>query len=300
MIQQVNITNPRGDTLELVLADPYRNGILVKDIKGLAPSQSTINYQSLATSDGGLFASARTEPRAITFTLGMIGDNPEGARQITYEYFPVKQEITMLFISDQRMRTITGYVESHDADIFSNEEETTISVLCLDPWFYVYGPTAVVFSGVTPLFEFPFSNESLTEPLLEFGEIIRDNRAFLEYNGDVDSGVIVQINCLGPADDIYIFNDETHERMHIDTARVTAITGKALKKDDTIEINTTVGQKRIRLIREGNWYNIISALDRYSNWLVLRNGTNIFGLEARTGENNLVASFTYRTQYGGF
>lgn len=300
MIQQVNITNPQGDTLELVLADPYRNGILVKEIQGLAPCQSTINYQSLATADGGLFASARTEPRQITFTLGMIGDNPEGARNITYEYFPVKQEITMLFISDQRMRTITGYVESHEADIFSDQEQTVISVLCLDPWFYVYGPTAVVFSGVTPLFEFPFSNESLTEDLIEFGEIIRDNRAFLDYNGDVETGVIVQIQCLGPADDIYLFNDETDERMHIDTARITAITGTALKKDDSIEINTTQGSKYIRLMRGGNWYNIISALDRFSDWLVLRNGTNIFGLEARTGENNLVASFTYRTKYGGF
>lgn len=300
MIQQVNVTNPQGDTLELVLADPYRNGILVKDISGLAPCQSTINYQSLATSDGGLFASARTEPRQITFTLGMVGDNPEGSRNITYEYFPVKQEVTMLFISEQRMRTITGYVESHEADIFSDQEETVISILCLDPWFYVYGPTAVVFSGVTPLFEFPFSNESLTEDLIEFGEIIRDNRAFLDYNGDVETGVIVQINCLGSADDIYIFNDDTGEQMYIDTSRITMIVGSALKKNDIIEINTSTGEKRIRLLRNGNWYNIISALARESNWLVLRNGTNIFGLEARVGGNNLVASFTYRTKYGGF
>lgn len=300
MIKQVNITNPKGDTLELVLAEPYNNGILVKDISGLAPTQSTINYQSLATSDGGLFSSARTEPRNITFTLGMVGDDPEASRQITYEYFPVKQKITMTFASDQRKRTITGYVESHEADIFSKEESTVISVLCLDPWFYVYGPTAVVFSGVRPLFEFPFSNESLTDPLLEFGEIMRDNRAFLDYDGDVDTGVIIQIVCEDNAEDIYLFNEETDERMHIDTSRITALTGAALKRDDTIEINTTQGQKRIRLFRDGDWYNIISALDRHSDWLVLRSGTNIFGFEARTGEANLMVSFTYRTQYGGF
>lgn len=300
MIKQVNITNPKGDTLELVLAEPYNNGILVKDISGLAPTQSTINYQSLATSDGGLFSSARTEPRNITFTLGMVGDDPEASRQITYEYFPVKQKITMTFASDQRKRTITGYVESHEADIFSKEESTVISVLCLDPWFYVYGPTAVVFSGVRPLFEFPFSNESLTDPLLEFGEIMRDNRAFLDYDGDVDTGVIIQIVCEDNAEDIYLFNEETDERMHIDTSRITALTGAALKRDDTIEINTTQGQKRIRLFRDGDWYNIISALDRHSDWLILRSGTNIFGFEARTGEANLMVSFTYRTQYGGF
>lgn len=300
MIKQVNITNPNDETLELVLAEPLRNGILVQDISGLAPCQATINYQSLATSDGGLYSSARVEPRNIVFTLGMVGDNPEYSRNLTYDFFPVKKEIKMTFISDQRARVITGYVEFHDADIFSQEESTRISVLCLDPWFYVYGPTAVVFSGVRPLFEFPFSNEDLEEPLIEFGEIMRDNRAFLEYTGDIDTGVIIQILCEDNAEDIYLFNEVTHERMHIDTARITSLTGKALRKDDTIEINTTSGEKQIRLYRDGDWTNIISALDRNSTWLVLRNGTNIFGFEARTGEENLMVSFTFRTKYGGF
>lgn len=300
MINQVNITNPKGDTLELVLADPLRNGILVKNIDGLAPSQATINYQSLATSDGGLYSSSRVEPRQIIFDLGMVGDNPEGARNLTYEYFPIKQEIEMTFISEQRVRAIKGYVEHHNADIFTSTENTSISVLCLDPWFYVYGPTAVVFSGVDPKFEFPFSNESLEEPLIEFGEVVRDNRAFLDYNGDIDTGVIVNINCLENAEDIYLFNEKTYERMHIDTGRIQTITGHAIQKDDIIEIDTTPGRKAIRLHREGEVYNIISSLDRNSDWLVLRNGTNVFGMEARAGENNLMANFTYRTLYGGF
>ncbi len=300
MIKQVNIINPKNETLELVLADPYTTGILVTDISGLAPPKSSINYQSLATGDGGLFASARTEPRNIVFSLRMVDTDAEDARVKTYEFFPVKKEITMQFISNKRRLMITGYVESHEADIFSSEESTQISVLCLDPWFYELGDVQTVFSGIKPLFEFPFSNESLDEPMIEFGEIMRDTRAFLEYKGDVDTGVYINIYFEAAAEDIWIFNEQTQEMMMINTARIAELTGKAVGVDDNIEICTVPGKKYIRLLRSNTYTNIISALERSSQWLVLRNGTNIFGFEARSGKNNLLVSFTYRTQYGGF
>lgn len=300
MIKQVNIINPRGDILELELKNPYATGILVTNITGLSPPKSDINYQELATSDGGLFSSARTQPRNIVFSLRMIETDAEAARDKTYDFFPVKKEITMQFISDRKSLEIKGHVESHEADIFSSEESTQISVLCLDPWFYQVGETSNLFSGVQPLFEFPFSNESLTEPMMEFGNIMKDTRAFLKYEGDVDSGVYVNIYAEGPAEDIYLFNAETNERMFISTSRIAEMTGKAFGTDDNIEICTVPGKKYIRLLRAGVYTNIISALDRSSQWLVLRYGTNIFGFEARSGQNSLLVSYSYRTQFGGF
>ena len=47
-------------------------------------------------------------------------------------------------------------------------ETTQISIVCPDPYFYSAGPdgtNTTIFYGVEPLFEFAFSNESLTESL---------------------------------------------------------------------------------------------------------------------------------------
>ncbi len=51
--------------------------------------------------------------------------------------------------------------------------------------------------GVQPAFEFPFENNSLTENLLEFGEIRLDTRAELNYEGDADTGVVINIHFNG-------------------------------------------------------------------------------------------------------
>lgn len=299
MLREINIINPKQETLVLDLDDPGRNNILVTGIDGLGPPKATVNYQSLATADGGIFTSSRVDPRSITFHLEMVNGDAEEARRLTYKYFPIKKDIRMEFVSDQKAVYTTGYVESHEDNIFSNRETVDISVLCVDPWFYAVGQSSSVFSGVTPMFEFPFSNESLTDPLIEFGTIARDTRAILEFDGDVDTGVYITIHAMDDAEDITVYNVDTQESMKIDTGRITRMTGQSFGEKDDIEICTVPGSKYIRLLRKGVYTNIISALDRKSQWLVLRNGTNMFGFNARTGENNLLVTFEYRSQYGG-
>lgn len=299
MIKQVNVTNPKKETLKLLLADPYATGLLVTNITGLGPPQSDINYTELATGDGGLWSSSRTQPRNIVISLQMVDKDAEHARHVTYEYFPIKQLVRLEFITDERSLFIDGYVESHDDNIFSKTETTQISILCLFPWFYKIGEEASVFSGVKPLFEFPFSNESLTEPMIEFGYILRDTRATLYYEGDVETGLIITVHFEDVAEDISIYNVDTQEIMKIDTDRIVEMTGKAMQPMDDIEICTIPGQKYIRLLRDGEYTNIISALDRDSTWLKLRWGTNMYGFSARVGEGNLLVTFSYRTMYGG-
>lgn len=300
MIQSVTVINPKGNSLKLVLRDPESSGLIIQEISGLGPSKANINSTELATMDGSIFASARATERNIVLTLILLPiPDIETVRQKTYAFFPIKKAVTLLVETDNRLVETIGYVESNEPEIFSQQETTQISIICPDPHFYEAATNEMAFVGVQPVFEFPFENDSLTEPLLEFGEIRLDTRAELVYEGDADTGVIINIHFNGSATGITLYNTVTRESMVIDTAKVATIAGQALTQGDDIIISTIKGEKYMRLLRNGAYTNIIAALNKDADWFQLTNGRNEFSFTADTGENNLVITFSYRNAYGG-
>lgn len=300
MIKSVTIINPKNESLTLALDRPEASGLYIQNIDGLGPPKAQINTTELATIDGSLFSSSRISERNIVLTLGMLySPTIEAARLRTYKYFPIKKQIKLLIETDTRKAEAVGVVESNEPVIFSNQETTQISIICSDPFFYEGTTDETVFSGVQPMFEFPFSNESLTENLIEFGVILLDTRAILTYNGDADTGILITIHALNNATNISLFNVNTHEFLKINTDRIMTLTGTPFGPGDDIIISTFRGNRFAILRRQGLDTNIISALDRNSDWFQISNGDNIFTFTATTGEKNLVLSFSYRNAYGG-
>lgn len=309
MIQKVIITNPKGEALELELSNPEKSGLAVANIEGLGPPKANINGVELATSDGMLYSSARAATRNITFTLVMYAreiDSPFGylsveeSRHLTYGYFPLKKKIRMTFVTDVRTVYADGYVESNEPVIFSQQEYATISVICPDPYLYEEGEKKTTFSGIQPGFEFPFSNESLTEPLIEFGTIWKYTETVLTYRGTVDSGVLITIhNRADTSKNINIYNVDTTEYISIDTDRIEVITGEKYGLGDDIIISTVRGDRYCRLLKEGKYYNIIGCLSRDSDWLQLTNGRNVFAFTAEEGADKLSVTFSYNNAYVG-
>ena len=301
MIKSLTVTNPKGESLKLELTNPWESGLIVREITGLGPSRASIISQPLSSADGSIFSSARVENRQILITLQPIdGPDVETYRQKTYRYFPVKKEVTLLVETDNRTAEARGYVESNTPNIFSKEETIQISIVCTDPYFYETRNEEIAFSGVLPAFEFPFSNESLTEPLLEFGEIRLDTRAVLEYKGDADTGMYITIHVLGNTGNITIYNVDTYERITIDVAKIQKVTGKKVGAGDDIIISTMSGAKSVLLLRDGMYTNVISAVGKNPDWFQLSSGDNIFAYSAQDGgEKNLMVYFVYRNAYGG-
>lgn len=302
MIKAVTVTNFKGESLRMELTKPEESGMLIYDITGIGGGKATINTSDMATKDGVIFNSARMPARNIVFSIKLM-DTPtasvEDNRLKSYRYFPLKKEATFLFETDNRTAEITGYVESNEPVIFSSQEYTQISVICIDPYFYTPGGSEKAFAGTEPLFEFPFSNESLTKPLLEFGYLRIDTRANLIYEGDMDTGMTITIHALGPAENITIYNIDTLQKMRIDTEKIRQLSGAPFGTGDDIIISTIVGQKYIRLLRNGVYTNIISAIERDADWFQLSAGDNIFAFSADSGEKDLVMTFNYRNAYGG-
>ena len=149
------------------------------------------------------------------------------------------------------------------------------------------------------MFEFPFSNESLDESLLEFGEIQQMTEQVIEYYGDAEIGVTIYINAIGTVGDITIYNTGTRELMTIDVSKIEDLTGYGIIAGDEIIINTMRGHKSIRLLRGGEYINILNALDKDADWFQLAHGENVFAYTAESGTSNLQFRIVNRTIFEG-
>ncbi len=306
MIKSVTVTNYLGDSIKLELMRPEKSGFIIKAIDGLGPAVANINTTEVSTNDGSLFNSARLSQRNIVIKLHFLDsatESIEDVRQKTYKYFPLKKNLTLLIETDNRTVSTTGYVETNEPNIFDAKGEgCTISIICPDPYFYSAGKNGTnetVFYGVQATFEFPFENNSLTEPLLEFGIIMNQTENVITYHGDSEIGLTISIHAIGEATNITIYNTGTREQMTIDTDKLIALTGQGITAGDTITINTSKGSKGITLLRNGQVTNILNCLKKGCNWFTLAKGDNIFAYTAETGGSNLQFRMENKIIYDG-
>lgn len=307
MIKSVTVTNYLGEVLKMELARPEESGFAITKIKGLGPQKSTINMTEISTSDGGTINSSRKSARNIILTLDFSFysykyKSIEEARHDTYKYFPGGYDLDLEIETDYRVAKIRGRVEDNDPDIFSKNETAMISIICPDPNFYSageYGDHTVVFSGVEKLFEFPFENNSLTEPLIEFGCIENKTEQVVAYHGDAKIGVTITIHAVGEAEMITIYNTGTREVMKIDTNKLAEMTGSGITSGDEIVICTVRNQKRVTLLRNGKEMNILNCLGKPIQWFSLSKGDNIFAYTAVGGSSNLQFKVENKTIYEG-
>lgn len=300
MIKAITITNHLNESIHLSLTEPEKSGLIIKNIEGLGPVKANINFTEMATVDGALDNSARIGTRNIVISLIFI-EKPsiEDTRLKTYKYFPNKKSITFSIETDNRICEIIGRVESNNPSIFEEQEGCQISILCPDPYFYSIDRYQNVFYGIEPLFEFPFSNESLTENLIEFGEIKQYTEGNVYYDGDVEIGLTMTIHALGPAKGITIYNLRTREMMTIDDNKFETIVGSGIQAGDDIIITTNKGEKGIVLYRSGMFTNILNCLGKPIRWFQISKGNNIFGYRAEEGLYNLQFIVENRVIYEG-
>ena len=184
MIEQLTVINHLGESLVFDLARPELTGLAITNIEGLGPSKANVNTTELATSDGSLFNSVKLNNRNIKFNIVYYEKKTiEDSRLISYKYFPIKEEIVLIFKTENREVYISGYVESNEPNIFSKQVSTKISIVCPDPNFYDIEQLTTNFSNVESKFEFPFecnAGNEISEERIE--NSYTDSRHVNEYN----------------------------------------------------------------------------------------------------------------------
>ena len=304
MIKSVTATNYLGESLTFELGRPDETGIYVRSIDGLGPVAATINTTELSSSDGSVFNSARLNQRNIVMNFGLMF-NPmiEDMRHKLYRFFPLKKPVRIDVITDRRECYAIGYVETNNPDIFSKEETQQISIVCPSPWLYGIDEAqqSVNMFSVTANLEFPFPHDSWEDDAIEFGIINNEPRTPIDYYGDDDVGLIMEmhfttsINCK-----ISILDELKNMSMTFDVANSSF---SSFSNGDTLYISTVKGDKYVRVMRVNGTQlqNGINILSRDSDWLYLTNGNNIFSVAA---ENDAVEPYIqtrirYNTLYTG-
>lgn len=300
MINSITVTNHLGESITIELRFPEKSGFLVRSIEGLGPSKADIGLTELSLLDGSVFNSARVTKRNLVLRLVFLEfPTIEETRLNSYKYFPIKKEVTIEVETDKRHAVTKGYIESNEPTIFSKDEGTTISILCPSSYFHELQDSFTSFATVTPLFQFPFSNESLTEKLIKFGSISADTQKNIYYTGDSPVGIVFVIHASGAVNDISITKVGTSQTISISSAVIISITGSDIIAGDDIIISTVVGDKYAVLIRNNVEYNIINAIGMFPTWFQLERGDNLFSYAADTGITNLQFMATNKIAYEG-
>lgn len=303
MIKSIKVTNHLGESITLELGRPEKSGLAITSIEGLGPGKATINTSKISTRDGSLYNSARADNRNIVINVRYLWkDSIEDARQMSYKYFPLKQKVNLVIETANRTVETDGYVESNEPNIFSEASDADISIICPFPFFYSKeegGVQTTLFSGVDSVFEFPFSNESTSEDLLEMGRIRNLAENVVTYKGDVETGITIYIHALGDAGSITIYNLHTRESMKINADKITEYVGEGIIASDDIVICTEQGSKSASLIRGGTTYNILNCIERDMDWFRLSKGDNVFSYTSDYGSTNLQFQIENRIVYEG-
>lgn len=161
MITKLEVYNPVVDAPQLPLGGfgPNNDPIQVRNIDGLGPVKANIRTTPFATGRGELYQGGSTGTRNIVLTLGLNPDFVEYPsmamlRQILYRYLLPEQKTKLRFYSDEIPTVeIEGYVESFEPNMFSEDPEVVVSIICPDPDFV---SEATILTGtVTEMLEGP-------------------------------------------------------------------------------------------------------------------------------------------------
>ena len=305
MINSVSIKSYKGQRKTLRLSELSEEGIFIKKITGLGPVKAQVNLTDVAGYDGSEFNSSQLEERNIQIIFGFeeaYSNSVEDARQLLYKLFTTKREVRLDFDTTNRKVYCTGIVETNEPNIFDKNVTESVTIRCADPYFYDTANNGVqqtVFFGTEDQFEFPFSNESLTENLIEFGVVRRNAQGNVYYKGEVETGCKIYIHAVGSVGSITIYNTQTRERMIIDADKLASKTGSSLKTADTLIIDTNRGHKNVQLLRDGVYTNVLSILKKGSDWFKIEQGDNLFAYTATSGIENVQFTIENKVAYGG-
>ena len=302
MIHSFTVTNHLGESLVLTLAEPEKSGLAVESVTGLGQVQADVNLTKLAGSDYSTANSANLTTRNVVFKLRYWGDDIEASRHTCDKFFPTKKQITLAAKTDYRELMLTGFVEKNEPNIFSKESGCQISILCPDPFWYSIDENSTPFSGIEPLFEFPFCSDTEADDELEtieFGNIrvIKDKTIY--YTGEAEVGITINIHATGIVRDLVFYNLDKREQISIDDDILAEITGNSIQQGDDIIISTVRTKKYATLIRNGVTYNIINTLGKERDWFSLSRGDNIFTYSTSEGEYNLLINIKNRVLFKG-
>lgn len=261
--------NQKGQQLSFGEDSPFT----ITAFEGLNPPTATINTNAAALMDGATFNSSKLNVRSMNIAF-VIQRNAEENRLAVYKVIQAKKPLRIYYKSDLLDLYIDGYVESVNVGHWEKKQTVTVSILCPSPFFKAAQEVINGLWAVIPRFTFPFA--STAEPELVFGEIDPQASAYVQNDGNVETGLIFELYARRAVSNPKIYNYITNEFIELNFEMQTG---------DFITIATGQGEKTVTLLRDATESNIFNCLNKNSTWLQLDVGESVFVYTI--GEGNL-------------
>lgn len=265
----------------------------VIDIDGLNPPKAQLNRSTVAGMDGTKFNSSKLEERNIVITLKINGD-VEYNRLFLYQYLRTKEWCKVYYKNGSRDVYIEGYIETMESNYFTNNEQLQISIICPNPFFRDVQEIVNDISKAISNFEFPFSfgDGNNTDDPIEFGVVNSDKLTNVYNKSENETGVIIEINFGDSVKQLKIVGVTSGENFTLNYNFL---------ENDTVIINTNKGEKSVRLIRAGAYYNLFTYMQKGSSFFQLGIGDNYFSYLADNGisDDSVEIQFKFNNVYRG-
>lgn len=142
MITKIEVFSAQPSAPELPLGGSlaHHDPIHIRNVTGIGPVKAEVATTPFATSDGELYQGSTVGKRNIVLTLGF---NPDwetktimSLRKMLYAYLLPKAWCKLRFYSSEYPAVdIEGYVESFEPNIFAQDPEVQVSIICPKPDF---------------------------------------------------------------------------------------------------------------------------------------------------------------------
>lgn len=271
--------NPSAPELPLGGFMPSDDPIHVKGITGLEPVKADISSTGLATGRGETPQGSSTGKRNIVMTLGL---NPDWAEQTMtslrhqlYRYFMPEQWVKLRFFSDELpVVDIEGLVESFEPNMFSQDPEMQISVLCHKPDFIE--ADATIYNGVV--------DDGTLE--LEF-----------DYIGTVETGFEIRVD--QTADNVSYIGDILFTLLSPVEPQPFNAQGVLVDGTQYLKMSSVPGSRRLQVVStlDGEITNILAKMSDDSVWPKIKPGLNVLSVAA--AESGQAWTMAYFNRFGG-
>jgi len=270
--------NPSSPELSLGGFMPSNDPVQVLDIQGLGPVKVETESTPYATGRGALYQGSSTGVRNVVLTLGL---NPNWQtqtmatlRQLLYAYLLPGAYSKLRFHSDYLPTVdIEGIVESFEPNIFSQDPQIQVSILCHKPDFQDIDAT--IYTGIV--------DDGSTE--LEF-----------TYLGTVETGFELRVDRTVPNPSYTGPLTVTVQSPMVVLPQVIVIDPITINTTDYFKLSTRSQMKRIQSIDivDGTTVNKLDKMSTDSEWPILYPGENIISVAAEEPDQAWTLAFFNR------
>lgn len=282
MITRIEIDSSYSNAPELALSSdfvPNNDPVQIRSIEGLGPVKAEVSATAFATGRGELYQGSSTGKRNIVMTLGL---NPDWAdqtmtslRHILYRYFMVENWSTLRFFTDELpVLTIRGVVESFEPNLFSEDPEIQVSILCPKPDFVDVDATLIR------------------------GTVDSNIEAVIDYAGTAPTGFELRVEQT-PARVSYSGNMLITNKGGGVDPQIFRLQSILINSGLYLQLNTVRSTRHVYSVTVPGdvEVNILAKMETVSNWPELIPGTNLFSVAADLAGQKW--TMAYFNRFGG-